>query len=111
VGVFSTLLTTLKSQAVMVNIKDILITLNLLIQLTPSNLWGEPMHTSGLFAHILTTLIDGEVFTLLMCSEVGLIIRIDLNPFANRAYIPPCADCDGRCADVPAVDVRYCVIA
>lgn len=59
--VFSAILTALKSQAVMTNIRDILVALNLLIQLTPSNLWGEPMHTSGLFAHILITLIDGEV--------------------------------------------------
>lgn len=94
-GVFSTVLTALKSQAVTVNIKDILIALNLLIQLTPSNLWGEPMHISGLFAHILTTLIDGEVFTFSHARRRDLIIRIDLDAFANRTYIPPCADCDG----------------
>lgn len=69
-GVFGTLLTALKSQAVMVNIKDLLIALNLLIQLTPSNLWGESMHISGLFAHILTTLIDGEVIYLFMCLDM-----------------------------------------
>lgn len=45
----------------MVNMKDMIVALQFMVQLAPSNLWGEPMHTSGLFSHLLLTLIDGEV--------------------------------------------------
>jgi hypothetical protein len=38
-----------------------LITLNLLVQITPPELWGEAMHVSGLFAHVLKVLIDDTV--------------------------------------------------
>jgi hypothetical protein len=43
------------------NIKDIIIALDLLLQVTPSSMWGEALHVSGLFAHLLTTLTDAEV--------------------------------------------------
>lgn len=59
---FSALLIALKNEAVVaLNITDMLNALNLLIQTSPSSLWGEAMHTSGLFAHIVTTLVEGEV--------------------------------------------------
>jgi hypothetical protein len=45
----------------MVNMKDMVVALQFMVQLAPSNLWGEPMHTSGLFSHLLLTLNDGEV--------------------------------------------------
>jgi hypothetical protein len=60
VDLFCTIHTTLKSEAVLLNMKDLIIALNLLIQIAPAALWGEAMHTSGLFAYLLRELIDGE---------------------------------------------------
>ncbi|KAG6854857.1 hypothetical protein C0991_012047 [Blastosporella zonata] len=59
-------------------------TLNLLLQLAPSNLWGEALHTSGLFGYILTTLIEGEASTPLLSEHVLFLSRvatIDANMF------------------------------
>jgi hypothetical protein len=35
--------------------------LGLMTQLCPSSMWGEATHTSGLFPHLLKTLLAGEV--------------------------------------------------
>lgn len=53
--------TALKSGAVILNMKDMVIALNLLVQIAPAALWGEAMHISGLFAYLLNALIEGEV--------------------------------------------------
>ncbi|KAJ2930226.1 hypothetical protein H1R20_g6892, partial [Candolleomyces eurysporus] len=66
----------LKSQAVMVNMKDMVVALQFMVQLAPSNLWGEPMHTSGLFAHLLLTLNDGESSPILLTEIIFLFSRI-----------------------------------
>lgn len=58
---FSAFLRALTSRIVDINAKDLLHTLELLVQLAPAELWGESFHTSGLFAHLLKTLIAGEV--------------------------------------------------
>lgn len=61
-ALFQGIVTVLKSESLsLMNTKDLLITLNLLVQISPSGLWGEAMHNSGLFAHILINLIEGEV--------------------------------------------------
>lgn len=43
------------------NAKQLLQSLGLLIQLTPSELWGGAIHSSGLFAELLKTLLAEEV--------------------------------------------------
>ena len=43
-------------QAVQINVKDMAIGTALACQLAPSNLWGEPLHSSGLFAYLVTSL-------------------------------------------------------
>ena len=58
---FHTFHTALKSDAVKLNIKDMIVTLGLLCQISPASLWAEPMYISGLFAHLITTLVEGEV--------------------------------------------------
>lgn len=45
-----------------INAKDLIQALNLLIQVSTSDMWGEAMHTSGLFSQLLKVLIAGEVF-------------------------------------------------
>lgn len=47
--------------AVSTNVKDVLVTLNLMVQVTPSSLWAEPMHNSGLFKSLLHTVINDKV--------------------------------------------------
>jgi hypothetical protein len=45
----------------MINTKDMALALNVLLQITPSSLWGEPLHTSGLFPFILNSLLEEKV--------------------------------------------------
>jgi hypothetical protein len=49
------------NEAIQVNVKDMAIALQLVLQLAPSNLWGEAMHNSGLFASIVNALKDDKV--------------------------------------------------
>lgn len=58
---FRAFLIAIKSDAVMVNIKDMIVILGLLCQNSPASLWVEPMYNSGLFAYLITTLAEGEV--------------------------------------------------
>lgn len=58
---FRAFLTAIKSDAVTVNIKDMIVTLGLLCQNFPASSWVEPMYNSGLFAYLITTLAEGEV--------------------------------------------------
>ncbi|KAG5648935.1 hypothetical protein DXG03_000284 [Asterophora parasitica] len=79
VQLFTAFLVALKSETVvLLNAADMMRALNLLVQLAPSSLWGEAMHTSGLFAHITKTLIDGEASTLLLAEQILLFSRIAL---------------------------------
>jgi hypothetical protein len=50
-------------QAVLTNIKDVLITLNLMIQVAPSSMWADGMHQSGLFKWLLKLVISDKVGT------------------------------------------------
>lgn len=52
------------SNAVAASVKEILLVINLITQLTPAALWAEAMHTSGLFAVLVKTVIDGKVSTI-----------------------------------------------
>jgi hypothetical protein len=49
------------ASAFAVNVKALLRSLQLLVQLAPSSLWGESMHLSGLFPSLMKTLLDDEV--------------------------------------------------
>lgn len=68
--IFRAFLAALRSDAVTLNLKDMVVALNLVVQITPSSLWGEAMHMSGLFAYLLKTLIDNEVRLLVYASEM-----------------------------------------
>lgn len=60
-----------------VNAKNLIQALNLLIQVSTSDIWGEAMHTSGLFSQLLKVLIAGEV----------LVIPKEPISFANTTLI------------------------
>jgi len=49
------------SHTASVNIKDLIVALNLLLQLAPISQWGEAMHNSGLFGHIMNKVLDPKV--------------------------------------------------
>ena len=46
------------------------IALNMIVTTTPSNLWGEALHVSGLFAYLLQTLFDSEVLAFILWNPI-----------------------------------------
>ena len=60
-NLFGAFLMTLRSQIISVNARELLESLSLLVQLSPSPLWVSGIGKSGLFTHLLQTLIAGEV--------------------------------------------------
>lgn len=68
-NLFRAIRTVLKSGAITLLQRDTLIALNFLLQMAPSALWGEPLHNSGLFTHLMETLIEGEVGQVSILSE------------------------------------------
>jgi hypothetical protein len=48
-------------QAIQINVKELAIAASLAMQLAPSNLWGEALHTSGLFAYLVKSLQEDTV--------------------------------------------------
>ncbi|KAF8351332.1 armadillo-type protein [Amanita rubescens] len=81
-AMFRAFLTAMKSDAVTINIKDIIVTLSLLCQVSPASSWAEPMYNSGLFTYLITTLAEGECGVMLLTEYVYLFARIVL---ADRA--------------------------
>lgn len=51
-------------QAMSINVKDMAQEVALTCQHAPSTLWGEPLHTSGLFAYIVKSLQEDKVRSL-----------------------------------------------
>ncbi|GLB33947.1 putative ARM repeat-containing protein [Lyophyllum shimeji] len=77
VQLFSAFLAAFKNESVvLLNAADMTRALNLLVQMAPSTLWGEALHSSGLFAYILTTLVEGEASTLLLSEQVLFLSRV-----------------------------------
>ncbi|KAJ7781094.1 armadillo-type protein [Mycena metata] len=66
----------LTSAAVAINLKDMLLSLNLLVQLAPAQLWGEAMHTSGLFSVLMKNIVEGECGPILLTEHICLMSRI-----------------------------------
>ena len=58
---FSSFLTALQGRAVAVNIQDMIRAFNLLVQVSNPSQWAAAVHSSGLFSHLLETLLDEEV--------------------------------------------------
>lgn len=73
---FQAFLAALKSEAVTSNMKDMIISLSLLVQVSPPALWGEAMHTSGLFNHLLMNLVEGEGNSLFLTEHIYLFSRM-----------------------------------
>ncbi|KAJ7283929.1 armadillo-type protein [Mycena rebaudengoi] len=76
VDLFTALRNALANAAVVVNLKDILISIGLLVQVAPSTLWGEAMHVSGLFSLLLKNITEGECGAILLTEHIYLMSRI-----------------------------------
>lgn len=59
-----------------INIKDVIVSVNLLTQLTSATLWGEIFHTSGLFAHVLRTLSEDKEPNWVLAEYLHVLARI-----------------------------------
>lgn len=68
----------LTGQAIMTNQRDILVCLQFLTQLAPATLWGQAMHFSGLFSHIVNLLNNDESSSTLLTECIYLFARIAL---------------------------------
>lgn len=60
-SLFQAFLETFREVNVTANRKDMLLCLNTIVATNPSNLWGEALHTSGLFAYLMKAVLDSEV--------------------------------------------------
>ncbi|KAJ6628769.1 armadillo-type protein [Mycena sp. CBHHK59/15] len=78
IDLFSAFRAALSSAAVQVNLKDMLNSLNLLVQVAPSTLWGEAMHVSGLFVLLMKNIVEGECGAILLTEHIYLMSRIVL---------------------------------
>jgi hypothetical protein len=74
-----------------------IVSVNLLIQLTSTALWGEILHTSGFFAHVLRTLNKDKASCLLQ-TAFAIVIQYTLGAELGSGRIPPRAgaNCYGR---------------
>ncbi|KAI0081841.1 ARM repeat-containing protein [Panus rudis PR-1116 ss-1] len=62
--------------ALSTNVEKLADSLQLLLQLGPPALWGEPLHISGIFPYILTVLEADEIPTTVLSKYVLLLARI-----------------------------------
>ncbi|KAJ7180251.1 armadillo-type protein [Mycena crocata] len=76
VDLFRAFSVALSSAAVATNLKDMVVSLNLLIQTAPSLLWGEAMHTSGLFSILMKNIVEGECGAILLTEHIYLMSRM-----------------------------------
>ncbi|TDL29402.1 ARM repeat-containing protein [Rickenella mellea] len=73
---------TAMKQATTINVKGMITALNLLVLVTPAQLWAEPMHISGLFPSIITAIKDDKDTVLLLTEYVILAARMALSDAA-----------------------------
>ncbi|KAF9495444.1 ARM repeat-containing protein [Pleurotus eryngii] len=73
---FRAFLQGLTSGAVGQNLKQMIISLEFLVQLTPASVWAEPMHTSGLFAHLITKVTDDDAGSIFLTELIYLFARM-----------------------------------
>ncbi|KAF7332027.1 Importin N-terminal domain-containing protein [Mycena kentingensis (nom. inval.)] len=76
VQLFQAFVSALSSAAVDRNVKDMIIALNFLVQLAPAALWGEAMHTSGLFSVLLKAIVENEASPQILVEHILLMSRI-----------------------------------
>ncbi|KAH9846976.1 ARM repeat-containing protein [Lenzites betulinus] len=63
-------------QATLVNVKQMMSALSLMFQISPSGLWGEALHVSGLFPAFVRVLEEDKLETTVLAEYVYVIARI-----------------------------------
>ncbi|KAF9451646.1 ARM repeat-containing protein [Macrolepiota fuliginosa MF-IS2] len=76
VNFFQAFTAAIQTEGLILNMKDLLVLMNLFVQLTPSGTWATLFHSSGLFAWILNKLVENETSTMMMTEFVYLFSRI-----------------------------------
>ncbi|KZT19271.1 ARM repeat-containing protein [Neolentinus lepideus HHB14362 ss-1] len=56
--------------------KNMLVTLQLLVQIAPPQLWAEPLHVSGLFASLMRPLVDDNLSVSILTEHIYVLARI-----------------------------------
>ncbi|KIY74164.1 ARM repeat-containing protein [Cylindrobasidium torrendii FP15055 ss-10] len=67
-----------KMVAITAQRKDLLLSIHTIVATTPSSLWGEVLHTSGLFAYLVNALLDSEIVSYVLAEHVYIFSRIAL---------------------------------
>ncbi|KAI0832484.1 ARM repeat-containing protein [Trametes gibbosa] len=67
--------TTIK-QATLLNVKQIMCALRLMLQISPSGLWGEALHVSGLFTAIVKVLEEDKLEATVLTEYVYVLARV-----------------------------------
>ncbi|KAN0097466.1 Armadillo-type fold [Tylopilus felleus] len=76
--VMDAVMSVMSGQALQTNQRGVLNCVNFMMQLAPSSLWGEPMHRSGFFNHIVKILGDDESSSAMLTECVFVLARIAL---------------------------------
>ncbi|TFK55905.1 ARM repeat-containing protein [Heliocybe sulcata] len=56
--------------------KNMLVTLRILVQIAPPQLWAEPLHVSGLFASLMKPLVDDNLAVSTLTEHIYVLARI-----------------------------------
>ncbi|PCH41237.1 ARM repeat-containing protein [Wolfiporia cocos MD-104 SS10] len=72
-------------QALGINVQNLATSLALLFQVAPPQLWGGPLHDSGLFAWLVQTLVDDKATTFILTECVYVLARIAIAD--NRMFL------------------------
>ncbi|KZT71615.1 ARM repeat-containing protein [Daedalea quercina L-15889] len=85
-------------QAVETNVGDMARILTTLFQVGPPQLWGEPLHRSGLFALVVKTLMDDKARTSILTEEVYVLARVAI---ANKQLFLQLMQATSQANNVP----------
>jgi len=107
VQLFQAALTPLAGQAISANIRDIMVVFQFVAQCAPASLWGEAMHISGVFPHIVRILEDEKSSTLIYTECVYLLARIAL---ADRQILLQLVAAVAQSKNVPEATVFEIVL-
>ncbi|KAF8663451.1 hypothetical protein AX16_001021 [Volvariella volvacea WC 439] len=75
---FRAYLNSFESKVMQLTQKDLLASLQFIVQLAPSTLWGEALHASGLFPWLLSAFLEGENVNYVLIETECLFARIIL---------------------------------
>ncbi|EEB98277.1 hypothetical protein MPER_02244, partial [Moniliophthora perniciosa FA553] len=105
VDLFKAFLSIFTRKALRENQKGALVALHLLIQTTPSSLWAEPLHVSGLFPYLLNNLTENETDAIILSHEIYLFSRIVMSDPHAFAQLGDAAAPQLKLTEVKAYDL------